>query len=191
MQKQRSTAAKFSVNLRYLLWRQGAARADWSQQIAGWLACSQTRARSLLANATPDQREVDSLAEKLGVTSEELSFTHLIDELAEDLFLENLRFLVGSVEHGEKSKIASELGVHPTSLSRWIAGTHHPDKRYRTLLAQYFGLSSTDLASTPLFLSPIPVGDGDRRRWLNEAIENIDQRELNDIFPALFKLMTS
>ena len=191
MQKDRSVADKFSVNLRYLLWRSGSGRDYWISEVVGWLGCPSARARSLLTNVIPSQREVDILSDRLGVTSEELRFTGLVDDLGDDLFLENLRHLVDGVEHGEKSMIAKELGIHATSLSRWLGGTHHPDKRYRTLLASYFGLSSeSELANTPLFLSLLPVSESDRKRWLRSAIDDLDHRDLNDLFPALFKLLS-
>ena len=191
MQKDGSSDDKFSVNLRYLFWRSGKGRDEWVREVVAWLGCSSVRARDLLTNSIPSQREVDVLSEKLGATSEELRFTGLVEELGDDLFLHNLQYLVDGVEHGEKNKVARAVGVHATSLSRWIAGTHHPEKRYRASLARYFGLSSeTELVSEPIFLSLLPVSESDRKRWLRSAIDDLDHRSLNDLFPALFKLLS-
>ena len=191
MQKRTDSGDKFSANLRYLLWRCRTDREQWVSEIVGWLDISPARATGLLTGAIPSQREVDNLSESLGVTSEELRFTSFVDELGNDLFIENLRYLADGVEHGEKREIAKELGVHATSLSRWLAGTHRPDKRYRAMLANYFGLQSeTELTNTPLFLSLLPVSEHDKKVWLRTKINDLDQRNLNNLFPALFKLLS-
>jgi len=190
MQKRPDSGDQFSVNLRYLLWRSESVRDDWVSNVVDWLDCPALRVRNLLTGVIPNQREVDILSERLGVTPEELRFTNLVDELGDNLFLENFRYLVDGVEHGEKNNIAKIVGVHPTSLSRWLSGTHHPDKRFRALLAIYFGLSSeTELTSEPLFLSLLPVSENDKKRWLRSAIDDLNLRDLNNLFPALFKLL--
>ena len=191
MQKGKSLLDEFSVNLRYLLWRRGIGREQWAAAIVKWLDCSPARATGLLTGAIPSQGDIDILSEMIGVTSEELRFTKFLEELGNDLLTENLKYLADGVEHGEKKEIAEELGVHATSLSRWIAGTHRPDKRHRAMLANYFGLQSeTVLAHTPLFLSLLPVSGNDRKRWLWTAIDDLGHRELNDLFPALYKLLS-
>jgi transcriptional regulator with XRE-family HTH domain len=191
MQKWLSAESEFSVNLRFLLWRSGIDNNSWVQTIAAWLRCPRSRALRLMTNEQPTQAEVDELAGRLGSTSEELRFTNLVGDLGDDLFFENLRYLVAGVEHGDKKQLAQSVGVHATSLSRWIGGLHKPDARNIALLAKYFGLrSSTELTQAPLFLSLRPVGAGQQRQWLVSAIETLDQREIGELFPALYKLLT-
>jgi transcriptional regulator with XRE-family HTH domain len=182
---------KFSVNLRYLLWQSGRPHDKWVSTIVQWLGCPAARAFGLLTSDRPTQTEADELAERLGVTSEDLRFNDLLSALGDDLFFENLRYLVNGVEHGDKQEIARRVGVHNTSLSRWISGSHRPDMRSRQLLAEYFGLTSEiELTDKPLFLSLIPISEGHRKKWLAGAIDAMDQRELNELFPALYKLLS-
>jgi transcriptional regulator with XRE-family HTH domain len=191
MHKRRSSEDKFSDNLRYLLWRRGIDRERWALEVVSWLDCSPARAADLLTGATPSQRDVDELSRRLGVTPEELRFTTYLDDLGGDLLIENLRYLADGIEHGVKKKIAEELGVHATSLSRWLAGTHRPDKRYRSMLASHFGLQSElELTNAPLFLSLLPVSENDRKRWLRSAVDELDHRRLNELFPALHRLLS-
>lgn len=191
MQKWLDGESDFSVNLRFLLWRAGIDNEAWVATVSTWLGCARSRALGLMTNERPTQAEVDELARRLGATSEELRFTNLVRDLGDDLFFENLRYLVSGVEHGDKKQIAQSVGVHATSLSRWISGLHKPDARSTRLLAKYFGLkSASDITQVPLFLSLRPVGTGQQRHWLVAAIDALDQREINELFPALYKLLS-
>lgn len=181
----------FSVNLRYLLWRGGYSHDKWVSTVAEWLVCPPARAFGLLKNSQPDQTEADELADRLGVTSEDLRFNKLVNELGDDLIQENLQYLVSGVEHGDKKQIARQVGAHATSLSRWLSGTHRPDKRSRAMLAQYFGLTSeVELSQDPLFLSLVPISEGHRKKWLVAALDALDQKTLNELFPAFYKLLS-
>jgi hypothetical protein len=51
--------------------------------------------------------------------------------------------------------------------------------------------AGTDLEKEPLFLSPLPVSLRERKRWLHEQIDRIDTETLNDLFPALKRLLST
>ena len=77
---------KFGINVRYLLWRSGYPNDKWVLSVAGWLGCPAARAFGLLTSDRPTPAEADELADRLGVTSEDIRFNDLIGELGDDLF---------------------------------------------------------------------------------------------------------
>ncbi len=52
----------------------------------------------------------------------------------------NLNRLFERVPHGDKRKIARQLGVAPLTLSRWLSGTQPPSPRHLARLKQVFDL---------------------------------------------------
>ena len=56
-------------------------------------------------------------------------------------------------------------------------------------LAAFFRLGAdVDLATTPLFLSPVAVSITAMRRWLHDQVEEFTADEVRALFPALRRL---
>ncbi len=105
------------------------------------------------------------------------------------MLTENLRRLLADPGDQTKAQLAEELGVSPATLSRWIGGTQIPDKTARGMIANLFGLrSSEELESSPIFLSYLPVTHGERIAWLNSRLRDMSWRELRELFPALLRI---
>jgi transcriptional regulator with XRE-family HTH domain len=111
----------------------------------------------------------------------------LIEE-GTDILQENIRHLLASLEHGQKSALAQAIGVHGTTVSDWQRGTY-PTPEHRTKLLRYFHIDpGSTLEATPLFLEPFPALDRERRAWLQQRIAELDETTLRALFPALERL---
>lgn len=180
--------AAVSENVRYLLWTQPVDRARWEGAVAAWADCGVERARALLRGETPRPEEVTALSDASGVAEPELAYGRLVE--GRDILLENLRYLFQDVEHGAKTRLALQVGVHPSTISAWLAGRQRPRGPQLDRLARAMGLiEGAELETKPLFLSLDPVATQQRRAWLHEQVDGLDDRVLGELFPALKRLL--
>ncbi len=183
-----------SLNVRYLLWKAGTARAEWGAKLAALLAWSEITAEAFLAgeSGTLNDKERKVLARFGGLSEADLTSKDLLTTANLDLFHENLSFLIDLLPHGEKKRFAVKLGVDATTISRWKNGVQRPTKKKLTLILRYFGQSETvDLASDPIFLSATPVGSAEMRAWLHGRIDRLEVGDLRNLFPAFARLLKS
>lgn len=181
-----------SENLRFLLWEKEIDRTRWSQQLAVWVACTPERAEALLHGQTLTSSEQETLANKLGISEEDLQFRSLVEERGIDILYENIRFLLDSLKHGQQKEMAERIGVSPTTVSRWVSlqSTQRPQPAKREALRNYFGLATwIDLEKTPLFLALLPIGAKQQKEWLYDHIEQLKPDTLAQLFPALERLL--
>ena len=177
-----------SENVRFLLWSGPVERNRWEGTVANWAGCGVERARALLRGEMPKPEEVAALSAASGVGEPELAYGRLVE--GRDILLENLRHLFQDAERGAKAEIALKVGVHATTISEWLAGRQRPTGSHLNLLAKAFGLGDgEELASEPLFLSLDPVALQQRRTWLRNQINALDDRTLAELFPALKRLL--
>ncbi len=177
-----------SENVRYLLWRQPVARERWEATTANWAGCGMERARALLRGTMPNPEELANLAAAASVSEPDIAYGRLAD--ARDILLENLRFLFEGFEKGAKKELAMQVGVHPGTISEWLSGRQRPTGKKLDRLARAFGLrDGAQLSTEPVFLSLDPVALQQRRAWVKERIDKLDDRTLTDLFPALKRLL--
>lgn len=177
-------------NVRYLLWSRPVERGRWEGTVANWAGCGVERARALLRGEMPNPEEVAAISAASGVAEQELAYGRLVEK--KDILLENLRHLLGGVEHGAKARIALQIGVHPSTISAWLSGRQRPRGSQLERLARAMGLlDGEDLETRPLFLSLDPVAAEQRRVWMREQIDRLDDRTLAELFPALKRLLES
>jgi transcriptional regulator with XRE-family HTH domain len=107
-----------------------------------------------------------------------------------NVLVENLRYLLNSLGRGGKKVLAGELGVDPTTISRWLNGSFIPQTSTLRQLISHFGLPPhTDLQEDPIFLSAEPISATERRNWLHGRIANLPPDELRALYPALRRLL--
>ncbi len=182
---------QFVENLRYLLWRESPTdRQGWETIAAKWIGTE--AATHLLQNDLGWIKDVavlaHSLAEATGREMEELVFKSLVDQ--ENILQQNIDCLFAGLDHGQRNEFAKSLDVDVSTISRWRRGKLKPSSDRIRALHSRFGLShDVDLQSTPLFLSPFPVSQSQRRDWLKRQIDQLSLRELNELFPALQRLL--
>jgi len=177
-------------NIRYLLWKEGAERKDWPSKLAKWLGCSLQRAEDLLEGRGEalTSKEKKSLANAVGVASKGLS-ENLLEKHDVDVLVENIRYLINSLPHGQKKEFAANQGVDVTTVSRWIGGAQRPTKKKLEEIGKYFGLPpGTNLYTEPIFLWAEPVSESQMKHWITEHIQRMEGNTLREMFPALRRL---
>jgi len=175
-------------NVRYLLWSRPVERGRWEGTVANWAGCELERARALLRGEQARPGELAALSAASGVAEPELAYGRLVE--GRDILLENLRHVFQDAEHGAKSQLALRIGVHPATISAWLSGRQRPRGSQLERLARELGLlDGAELETKPLFLSLDPVASQQRRAWLRERINELDDRTLAELFPALKRLL--
>ena len=181
---------RLALNLRYLLWRREEPRQDWARALRAQLPrWSSERVRAVLSDGTQDYRELQELAEALGITEEELTHADLLCESTVDVLRENLCYLAASLVRGGKAELAEFLGKDATTISRWLRGDSRPSTASLAQISDFFGLPARiDLNTQPVFLNMEPVSVIERREWLHRQINALSSEEIRDLFPALKKI---
>ena len=179
-----------AANLRVLLWKKGFDRRKWLEQVAAWIGGDFRRAGDILRGAKVRRDEQDRLAKGLGVSARDLAGKNYLKVHDVNVLLENLRHLINGLERGKKKSFAAAISVHQTTVSGWLSGKSRPENRNLIAVCRYFGLpAGTDLEAEPLFLSPLPLGESQRKRWLHERIDGMDAAALQDIFSLLARML--
>lgn len=181
-----------SQNLRYLLRKNEVSRSEWVQTLADMLRCGKERAQALLDGDQTDleQDELKALARFSGMDREKVMAEDLMQVEKVNIFTRNLSFLLDRLPHGKKKHLAESLGVDQTTISRWGNGTQRPTKKKITDILDYFNLPRmTDLETEPLFLSTMPIGEAETKKWLKGKIEDLDRESLRELAPALIMLL--
>ena len=136
---------------------------------------------------TPKEKKV--LEKAMGFASEELS-GDLLEKHDREVLVENIRYLIDGLPHGQKKEFAAKLGVDVTTVSRWIAGAQRPTKKKLEEIGKYFGLPpGTNLYSEPIFLWTEPISESQMKSWITENIQKADEKTLREVFPALRRLL--
>jgi transcriptional regulator with XRE-family HTH domain len=188
-------SSHISINVRCLLWTKRVPRGEWASELVRKTGIPLARINAFLigdiddANLNP--QEVAMFAEVVGVGIEADNLRYPGYAFANsDLLTENLRYLLNTLGRGGKKGLAGEIGVDPTTLSRWLNGTFVPQTSTLRQLISHFGLPpNTNLEEDPIFLSAHPISAAERRNWLHERIEHLRSDELRDLFPALRRLL--
>ncbi len=182
----------FATNIRYILWRSGAARDQWASRLAELLGCEPSRAEAVLAGTVeallPEEQK--KLAHRLKVSVKELSSPGLLTSREVDILGENIRYLVNTLPYGKKKEFAAQLGIDVTTVSRWVGGLQRPTRAKFGRIARFFSLpAGVDLGADPIFLSMEPVSELEMKARLHEAIDNLDGETLRTLYPVLARLV--
>ena len=189
------------VNIRFACWEREKQSARWLPLVAEWLGSSlgdddgrpgdreRFAGRVLCDLQVLSPKHVKAVADALSRDQQELFYGDWPAATPGLLLKENLRRLLADPGEQTKAQLAEELGVSPATLSRWIGGPQIPDKTARAMIANLFGLrSSEELESSPIFLSYLPVTHGERVAWLSSRLRDMSWRELHELFPALLRI---
>lgn len=180
-----------TLNIRYLLWREGVRRDEWAAKLADLLGCDIRRAQEILSGGVDLQpKEISAMAKAYKVGVNDLRTLNLLSKEKVDVLIANIRHLIDGLAHGQRRQFATELGVDVTTVSRWSTAAQRPTKTKLGRIRDYFGLPvATDLEGDPIFLSLDPVTGSEMRSWLHEQIEGLDADTLRNLFPALQRLL--
>ena len=190
-------------NLKVLLWQ---SKGAYSQRSYG----EYVETVALRCGMTPDHfRSI--LRDKERVTDQELAairlffsdysenlsglqydylFSSLVEHSKEDILEKNLQYLFSTLEHGENTEFVEEIGVNPSTLTRWKQGKTKPDKYALSQIAKYFGIKDVDdLRTQFLFLELEPVSTQQKKQQCKKMIDEMDKDAFEAIFVALGKML--
>ena len=178
-----------------MIWNEGVERERWVDWLANRTGYEHCRAEELLLGGNARSEEIERIATIFGVLREDVAEADMVARAGVDVLLQNLCRLIDSMDlvvrrgRGAKSLLADDLGVHPTTVSKWYSGEQEPTRENLDALRRYFGLSGIELRTDPIFLSPVPTGKAEQKAWLCEQIDRIDAAKLEQLYPALQRLL--
>jgi hypothetical protein len=186
-----SGLSQFTLNLRWLVARKEPDPLRWASALSGMTRgfLAPDRASALLVGAPATPAEVRGIAEVSGRDDEELLSVPLFGG-KDDVFRENLRYLLNALPQGSAKDAAQTLKVSASQLSRWKTGTGTPRPANVRNLLRFHGIDpDIDLSSVPLFLSMEPVGGFAQKQWVMCRLQEMPSDEVAKIFPALRRMV--
>jgi hypothetical protein len=195
----------FSINLCFLLWQQKVNREEWVPSLAKWMECDKLRVQEILGGDSPSQQELNSLMSTQNYDPDfvqKLQFVSLLEEKqtieSQDpkgfkIFSENISFLLETLNDIENSKVSENskaLGISVTTFHRWRKKEQSPTGEKLERLKKYFMIrDDVDLVTKPIFLDLKPIGAIQQRKWLIERINKMDAKQVQELFPALERIL--
>ena len=175
-------------NLRYLLHKEGAPKHDWIMRLSQWMQASEGLAKAYLTGRdSPNEESIQMVANRFDIEVHEFS-GDLLSYCQTDVLKENLSFLFEG--HGKQKEFQEMYGVDPSTTSKWVKGKITPSEKNLERIKKFFGLpSELNLKTDPLFLEMDPVGIRDRKKWVQERLEDLSVEEFSSIYPALRKMV--
>jgi len=182
-----------STTVRYSLWKRNIAKSQWWDWLNRELPREAIRNAELLSgNLSDDLIDRDylySLAGLFDLEPETLRFGDPFEGKIQ-ILKENLNYLIKGEGFGGKGRLAREMEVNPTTVSRWLGGESLPPATTQARLAAHFRLpKGTDLARDPIFLGLSPVSFQEKRAWLENRIASLAPHTLGELFPAFQRLL--
>src|SRR5262245_7372697 len=139
--------SQISINVRWHFWRREVPRNEWLPELARITGFPRSWV-SLFLNGDIDdadlkQHEVTMLGKIAGLGTD---VYHVwiagYGPYESDVLKSNLRYLINSPGRGGKKVLAEELGVDPTTLSRWLNWSFVPHASTLRQMVSHFGLAS-------------------------------------------------
>lgn len=179
----------FAENLRFLLWKKEPARREkWKGLVANWTGCDRQRTLEILRGSKPSEDEVRKIAVSVNLEADTLLYSKLLEP--SEILSQNIDYLFAGLDHGSRGKYAEALEVDLSTVSRWRKGKARPTRSHLDKLRAKFLLGpEDDLENNPLFLSLTPISAGQRREWMKARIDQLTPAQLNELFPALRRLL--
>lgn len=183
-----NTVNPLSRNLRCLLYKEAAPKYDWVKRLSQWVRVSEGVAKAYLTGRdSPNEESVQMIAKRFDIEVHEFS-GDLLSYFQIDVLEKNLFFLFD--EYGKQKEFQGMYGVDPSTTSKWVKGKITPSEKNLERIKKFFGLpSELNLKTDPLFLEMDPVGVRDRKKWVQERLEDLSVEEFSSLYPALRKMV--
>jgi len=189
MQSEADSHGLVSENVRYLLWKDPTIGAEhrerWAEILAARTGLSIHDAETILEGSRePAEEEIALIETAFGFTARDGGLRYPLPT-HEHVLVENVNYLLGTLESGAKTRLADKLGIAKTTISRWKRGSEPRSATLRALVSE-FGLERTvDLAKDKIYLSFRPVTIQKRRERLKRLIDGIDGDKLEKVIAAV------
>jgi DNA-binding XRE family transcriptional regulator len=179
-----------NINVRLLLWQKCRDSSSWASLLLKFASIDFERAEAVLHGTPIGQEERASIIEGFGVDPEPFVSSRLLGMSEAEILLANIQALMQALPSKGKKMMAATIGVAPETISHWSNGSKQPATKNQEKILEYFLLpKSVDLQKTPLFLSITPFGRFSQKERLTQMLEKLSPEELNNLFPALEKLL--
>jgi transcriptional regulator with XRE-family HTH domain len=107
----------------------------------------------------------------------------------EDIVRDNIEQILDETEL-KGNEMAKNLGVSEASFSRWRKGKHLPTPGHLRKLSNLAGIDdAVDLFEVPIALLGSPTSVAAKRRWLITHLETADDTTIEQIYPALERML--
>jgi len=185
--------ATSALNLRFLLRQRNPDPESWPGILRSkgvGICQTEDRARQLLNGAEIRNDEVEAAFGCFDFGQpDDLRSARLFEQSGESVLKLNMGFLLATLPHGWKRRLAHRLDIKQETISRWINKGVPPEKKNVRGIIRFFGLpDNTDLYEDPLFLSMSPLGVFAQKAWLQQQIERTSAPDFGRVFPALEKI---
>ncbi len=191
MQSETVTRRLLSENVRFCLWKDSVLgleeRLHWAARLGERTGLREDRVLALFDCEEVTDEEIRLVADALGRSEEEIRYSDLAE--GEDTLTENLRYLLGTVEHGGQRRLAEEIGVKDTTVFRWKQGTRPRQKQLQALIRALGLPPHIDLDQERVYLSFRPVTLRERHAYIHQLIDQLDHDELAMLIPALERML--
>jgi len=178
----------FSIHLWLFLRSSDVPRRDWAKRVGSALGVSEARGADLLHGEPPSHDELGRAERLLSTTREDLMFNRPHPS-REDIVRDNIEQILDETEL-KGNAMAKNLGVSEASFSRWRKGKHLPTPGHLRKLSNLVGIDDTvDLYVVPIALLGSPTSVASKRRWLITHLENADDTTIEQIYPALERML--
>ena len=192
-----------SENLKVLLWKNkgelsNKTYSEYIDHVALQCRIAPDRFRAILRDEAQATSAEAGLLTKFfrdyGYDLSAIQYMPLFDDLiaksAEELLSKNLQYLLKSLNRGQNADFIENIGVNPSTVSRWKNGTTKPDPDSQARICSYFGYPNARiLRYSFLFLGLEPISSEQRKQQCKELIECMDKESFERIYPALLKLL--
>ena len=177
-------------NLCYLLWEEkSGVVTNWEEEMSKWLDLDLGTTRRILQEKDPlPKLKLDELVARFNIDEEQLRFEPQWDR--ETVWQRNLEWLANA--EGTQKQFCQSVGISEGTFSKWKkdgARPPKPNKRKKLISGLGLNCEPEDLLCKPFFLSLEPLNDTQRRKWVKDQIDQIDAKELMNLFPSLRKLL--
>ncbi len=189
-----SSGLLVSTRVRFCLWKLGLPKSDWQSwldvRLGSHIYLNTDLVRGRLHDDQIDEGYLNLLAGLFNLEPEDLRFGDPFGGSVQ-LLVENLKHLIKGEGVGGKGRLARELRVNPTTISRWLSGDSRPTVPTQARLVSHFRLpKGTNLDQDPVFLALGPVALQEKQAWVQDRLEALDPETFLELFPALQRLLS-
>ena len=188
------TGLLVSTRVRCCLWKLGLPKSEWQSwldlRLCGHVYLNTDLVRGRLQDDQIEEEYLNLLAGLFNLEPEDLRFGDPFGGSVSPL-VENLKHLIKGEGVGGKGRLADELRLNRTTISRWLSGDSQPTVPTQARLMAHFRLpKGTDLERDPIFLALGPVALQEKQAWVQERLEALDPETFSALFPALQRLLS-
>ncbi|TGE37196.1 hypothetical protein E4K67_15090 [Desulfosporosinus fructosivorans] len=192
---------QLAENLRVLAWIDLSKKKQFLSRKDEWLVkelniSPDAAIRLLTRDEVLSDNHLSVLVMKFNLAEDVILSGSLLTEIGINIFQENMVYLIAMLKKIDISQkaLAKEVGVDEHTISRWAKKASEPVGRslgkFMVFIEESLGKSvAVDLSKERLFLELSPPGRSFKREELINLLNTLEDNELEELYPALIKLL--